>query len=86
MVLKTAFESRNEDFFCLARKPTDAYFYRLMGGFRNPDGKKTVHAKMGFENRPQVIFKSFVFVRVYVVDKSSGPEPPVTLFLLLEPE
>ncbi len=52
VVLKTAFESKNEDFFRLARKPTDAYFYRLMGGFRSPDEKKTILAKMGFENCP----------------------------------
>ena len=53
VVLKTAFDSKNEDFFRLARKPTDAYFYRLMGGFRSPDGKKAILAKMGFENCPK---------------------------------
>ena len=51
-VLKTAFDSKIEDFFRLARKPTDAYFYRLIGGFRRPGGKKTILAKMGFENCP----------------------------------
>ena len=52
VVLKTAFGNKIEDFFRLARKPTDAYFYRLIGGFRRPDGKKTNLVKMGFENCP----------------------------------
>ena len=54
-VLKTVFESKVEDYFRLAKKPTDAYFYKLTGGFCSPDGKKTGLAKMGFENRPYIL-------------------------------
>ena len=71
MVLKTAFESKVEDFFRLARKPTDAYFYRLTGGFCSSDGKKTDLVKMGFENRPNRLYHK------RAQKKTRGVVPPV---------
>ena len=58
---QTAFDSKIEDFFRLARKPTDVYFYRLIGGFRRPGEKKANLAKMGFESRPKDIIASAIY-------------------------